>query len=321
MTRARAHCGRAVLLCLLVTATGATIRAADQPLSVPQYLAKLDALISAIGAGETAGPRAGTLVGELPTLVRVDGSTRIFEVPTGSLRHDFHLWQTGSDSVARLRLLNGLHTMRSEAAGFTAPAVAPAAQQAQLTEILSGREFRDLHGPTWTDRLKQRLLEMLVGLLARLFNRSSVPTISTVLVYGLMTLAVVVLALATYRYLRRTTAAETMLSSRLIATPMDWPRWLAAAQAAAAAGSWRDAIHFTYWCAVAFLETKGAWRPDRARTPREYLRLLPSSSDDGATLAALTRRFELVWYGNAAADAAAFAESVANLKKMGCPAA
>jgi hypothetical protein len=72
---------------------------------------------------------------------------------------------------------------------------------------------------------------------------------------------------------------------------------------------------------VAFLEAKGAWRPDRARTPREYLRLLPASSDDGATLAAITRRFELVWYGNASADAEAFAESVANLKKMGCPAA
>ena len=102
---------------------------------------------------------------------------------------------------------------------------------------------------------------------------------------------------------------------------MDWPLWLAEAQAAAARGSWRDAIHFTYWCAVAFLEAKGAWRPDRARTPREYLRLLPPSSDDGATLAALTRRFELVWYGNANADAQAFAESIANLKKMGCPAA
>ena len=79
-------------------------------------------------------------------------------------------------------------------------------------------------------------------------------------------------------------------------------------------------MHLTYWCAVSFLEAEGAWRPDRTRTPREYLRLLPPATNHGAMLAALTKRCELVWYGTVHADANAYAESIDNLKSIGCPA-
>ena len=162
--------------------------------------------------------------------------------------------------------------LRSEAARFEAPAAAASSQRALLAGILNGKEFRDVHGPTWVDRLRQRAFELFVNLVTLLFTRSAIPTIGNILVYGLMAAAVVVLALAAYRFIRRSAAAETVLLRRPTTSPMAWPLWLAEAQAAAAGGRWRDAVHFTYWCAVAFLETKGAWRPDRARTPREYLR-------------------------------------------------
>jgi hypothetical protein len=319
MTRARP--GLVALLWLLaITAASATADAADPPVSVPEYIARLDALTSALATDPDPLLRATVLVNALPGILRVDGSPRIFEIRTASIRRDFRAWQTESDAAALRRLLISLHTLRSEAARFEEPAAESSAQRALLTDILSANEFRDVHGPTWVDRLRQRAFELFARLLGRLFQPSAIPTISTILVYGLMAVAVAGLALATYRFIRRSAAAETMLPVRPIASPMGWPLWLAEAQAAAARGRWRDAIHLTYWCAVVFLEVKGAWRPDRARTPREYLRLLPPSSDDGATLAALTRRFELVWYGNATADAQAFAESIANLKKMGCPA-
>jgi hypothetical protein len=322
MTRARGRPGLVALLWLLSTAAAsATADAADPPVSVPEYIARLDTLTAALSADPKTPPRATILVNEIPDILRVDGSPRIFEIPTGSIRRDFRAWQTERDAAARRRLLNHLRTLRSEAARFEEPAATSSSQRALVTDILNGKEFRNVHGPTWLDRLRQRAFELFASLLGRLVQRSSIPTISSILVYGLMALAVVALALATYRFIRRSAAAETIVPSRLTASPMDWPRWLAEAQAAAARGSWRDAIHFTYWCAVAFLEAKGAWRPDRARTPREYLRLLPPSSDNSATLAALTRRFELVWYGNANADAQAFAESIANLKDMGCSAA
>jgi hypothetical protein len=322
MTRARPRPGLAAILWLLAcAAASATTDAANPPVSVPEYIARLDALTSALSADADTRPGVTALVNALPGSVRVDGSPRIFEVPAGSIQRDVRAWQTRGDAATRQRLLDHLHTLRSEAARFEEPPAAASAQRAVLTDILNRKEFRDVHGPTWVDRLRQRALELVVRLLSLLFQRSAIPTIGSILVYGLMAAAVVVLVLATYRFIRRSAAAETILSSRPTASSMGWPAWLADAQAAAARGDWRDAIHFTYWCAVAFLEATGAWRPDRARTPREYLRLLPPSSDQGATLATLTRRFELVWYGNANADAQAFAESIANLKKMGCPAA
>jgi hypothetical protein len=320
-TRLRTPVSVALLWLLAVVAPSATAAAADPPVPVREYIARLDALASEVGAAPDTAPRATVLVNQLPDVLRVDGSPRIFEIPTASIRRDLRAWRTERDAAARQRLVSHLRTLRSEAARFEEPAATSPAPRALLTGILNGKEFRDIHGPTWVDRLRQRAVSLLVSLMGRLFLRSAIPTINSILVYALMAVAVVALALTAYRLILRSAAAETMPPSRPAAPPKDWPLWLADAEAAAARGSWRDAIHFTYWCAVAFLEARGAWRPDRARTPREYLQLLPPSSDDGAMLRALTRRFELVWYGHGDADARAFAESIANLKKMGCPAA
>jgi hypothetical protein len=90
------------------------------------------------------------------------------------------------------------------------------------------------------------------------------------------------------------------------------------ARLAADRGNWRDAIHLGYWCGISFLEAQGLWRPDTARTPREYLRLMPSASEHRETLSRLTRTFELVWYGTQEADGNAFFETLAQLEKLGC---
>jgi hypothetical protein len=46
--------------------------------------------------------------------------------------------------------------------------------------------------------------------------------------------------------------------------------------------------------------------------------LLPSSSEHHPTLMALTRSFEVVWYGKQEADADAFSQTLAQLEKLGC---
>jgi hypothetical protein len=148
---------------------------------------------------------------------------------------------------------------------------------------------------------------------------SSIPTISRMLVDALIGLAVVMLAWWMYRIVRTGAARETILAGPPPVSSKGWAVWLAEARAAANGGRWRDAIHLSYWCGIAFLEGQGVWRPDRARTPREYLRLLPSSSEHRPTLDALTRAFERVWYGMQDADADAFAQAQAQLKKLGCP--
>ena len=97
-----------------------------------------------------------------------------------------------------------------------------------------------------------------------------------------------------------------------------WRAWLAEARLMAQQQEWRNAIHLAYWAGISFLESGGAWKPNRARTPREYLRLLGTRKPEYPSLAALTRKFELVWYGDRAAGALDFQETLGQLEKLGC---
>ena len=112
------------------------------------------------------------------------------------------------------------------------------------------------------------------------FSRVSViPTVGRILVYSLLGIAMLVLALWLYRSLRRGAATERVVPPVLPVSAKEWTVWMAEAREAALRGNWRDAIHLSYWAGISFLEIAGMWRPDRARTPREYLRLLPSASE------------------------------------------
>jgi hypothetical protein len=97
-----------------------------------------------------------------------------------------------------------------------------------------------------------------------------------------------------------------------------WQAWMTEANNAAAAGDWRNAVHLAYWAAISYLESGGAWRPDRARTPREYLRALSPSHPAKKIFAVLTRRFEAVWYGGRVAGSAEFQATRVALEELGC---
>ena len=85
------------------------------------------------------------------------------------------------------------------------------------------------------------------------------------------------------------------------ASARDWQLWLEDARRAAAAGLWREAIHFVYWASISRLESRRLWPADRARTPREYLALVAPEDPRKAGLAQLTGSFERTWYGGRAA--------------------
>jgi hypothetical protein len=82
----------------------------------------------------------------------------------------------------------------------------------------------------------------------------------------------------------------------------EWQLWVQDARKAAAAGQWREAIHFLYWAAIARLESRRLWPADRARTPREYLALVAPEDPRRAGLATLTGSFERTWYGGRTAE-------------------
>lgn len=87
-----------------------------------------------------------------------------------------------------------------------------------------------------------------------------------------------------------------------IAEKVDWRAWLDEAQGLAAQERWQESIHRVYWAAVARLESRGLWRHDAARTPREYLKLMAAESPIRGDLARLTRSLETFWYGGRAAN-------------------
>lgn len=92
------------------------------------------------------------------------------------------------------------------------------------------------------------------------------------------------------------------ISAQHQAAMADWRDWLEDAQRFASEGRWQESIHRVYWAAVAQLESRGSWRHDAARTPREYLGLLATGSAQRSDLARLTRYLEMFWYGGQAAQ-------------------
>ena len=111
-----------------------------------------------------------------------------------------------------------------------------------------------------------------------------------------------------------------------------WRDWAREAREAARQGRHREAMHAAYWTAVYRLEELGAWNRDRARTPREYLRLLGARKERGAhdettftatpaqraALQDLTERFEVTWYGYGETSESDFHHAMAQLEQLGC---
>jgi hypothetical protein len=158
----------------------------------------------------------------------------------------------------------------------------------------------------------------ILRVLGRVFGASSAPTVGRVLVWTLVAAAVVVVAFLVYRAIRQSARVENVVPRDIAISSKAWHIWLSEAQAAAEHGSWRDAVHLAYWAGISFLEQSGMWNPDKARTPREYLRLLSANSSQRSQLVALTRRLELTWYGNQPAGPDTFAETLTLLENLGC---
>jgi len=254
----------------------------------------------------------------VPPVRHVQTTQTTFEISMQWLSNQLLDWQKNQDKQLQERIVANLQTLRAEALSLETSAVDSSSQRALLNGILASKEFQNVRGQTWLDRLKQRIYELLSRLLERVFSSSSISSISNFLVYGLITVAVLVILYWMYRTIRDGAELGELALQAPPVSSKPWTLWMAEARAAAEQGNWRDAIHLGYWCGISFLEGQGLWRPDTARTPREYLRLLPSTDANSDPLRSLTRSFEVVWYGTQSVDASAFSETLAQLEKMGC---
>jgi Domain of unknown function (DUF4129) len=174
-------------------------------------------------------------------------------------------------------------------------------ERGTMRQVLAGRDFRDLQQPTARDSVLEKVGGWLNHLLQKATElRARSAWIGRVVVWAFIVAVCVALGMFLLQLERRwrvRLVPENRVPAPQAPSARDWQLWLEDARRAAAAGAWRDAIHFVYWSAISRLESRRLWPADRARTPREYLALLASSDPRRAGLADLTGNFERVWYG------------------------
>ena len=189
----------------------------------------------------------------------------------------------------------------AQADASAAPAPGHNQEREAMTQVLSDREFRNLEAPSARDSMLEKFGNWLNGLFeaaAQFGSRSAwigralvggfILSVCVGLVWGLLQLE--------RRWRIRLIPEDTGPGSGS-ASARDWQLWLEDARQAAAAGLWREAIHFVYWASISRLESRRLWPADRARTPREYLALVAPEDPRKAGLATLTGSFERIWYG------------------------
>ncbi len=185
------------------------------------------------------------------------------------------------------------------------PEPAHTAVRNTMKQVLAGREFRNLAQLS----ARQQMLERVNNWLNRLFAsvsalRATAAWVGRAVVWGFILAVCVGLVwglLQVQRRWRVRLVPDDVAPAAGAASARDWQLWLEDARRAAAAGQWREAIHFVYWASISRLESKRMWPADRARTPREYLALVAPEDPRKAGLARLTGSFERVWYGGRAA--------------------
>jgi Domain of unknown function (DUF4129) len=323
MTARRVHILAGLLLVTFVCRADA---GQSDELTVAEYRAQLDQLLAATQQLDSSGAPVPPALKELPQSwrVRADSSEqenfgpKHFEVPAEGLSRDIRRYEQERSIKTATAVRSRIQALRNDLDGFEATPPDVSSQRAYLASLLARREFSDVHGPTLMDRFKQKLVAMILRALEFLFRSSAIPTVSKFFVYGLIGLAVLALGFVAYRQIWSASEQESSVPADVPVSAKSWALWLAEAQAAAKQHNWREAIHLAYWAGISFLERQGTWRPDRARTPREYLKLLSNASEHRETLAALTRVFELAWYAKREADAEAFAQTLKALERLGC---
>jgi hypothetical protein len=218
------------------------------------------------------------------------------------------------------KIQNYVQALNAAADASQKPGADLSSARGKLEQILSRGEFNKVKGPSAKDAFLSKIYRWLGRMLSKLaFRGGSRFDWMQLFIYLLVGAAVCLLLIWTIRRLRR--PPEELTRREIIPfspSARGWRTWLAEARALAQQQDWRNAIHLAYWAGISYLEEHGAWKPNRARTPREYLRLVGTRAAQYPTLAALTRKLELVWYGYGTALESDFQETLGQLEKLGC---
>jgi len=324
----------AVAVCT-VHAQSASVSGAAPELSLPEYISELDrcsqtlarAAVDQVTEGVTERSVLRDLRASLPPVWKVREGGASYSVDTSWLADDLAAIAI-NPSAQQQRLVatkQRLAALRESAEALEAETSRDQARQndarqnsaqarAKLDGILRAKEFQGEHGPSWPDVLKARFYDWL----GRQLNKLHLPrsaAFGNTIAWTVIALAVGLVALWAVRNLVRGRSQDINL--RGAAAPgRDWRYWLREARSAAERRDYRAAIHAAYWAGVARLEEASLLPEDRSRTPRESLRLVSRERPEYTPLAALTRSFELVWYGYRAATETDWNNAMQQLEQL-----
>ena len=311
----------ATLFTLLVCFYGPAAQA--ESASVAEYRQQLRDIAQKVEDLKPHPEQAGRLVSEIPNQVTVKTSTGEVTVNYKNLQDDLAVF-SHADEQKRAALLtkiqNYVQALNAAAEAYEKTGADLSSAHGKLNQILARHEFNKVKGPSAKDALLTKIYRWLSRLLSKLaFGKGSRFDWMQLFIYLLVGAAVTLLLFWTIRRLRR--PREELPQREIIPfapSARSWRTWLADARALAQQQDWRNAIHLAYWAGISYLEEHGAWKPNRARTPREYLRLIGARAAQYPVLAALTRKLELVWYGYGMALESDFEETLGQLEQLGC---
>ena len=320
---------RLVVLLAVGLLPPAVARAGQTPapageLDVAAFVATLDDLARRAQAAETPADGA-TLAGELPPSWTVRAGTDRFIVPSAPIADALTSPAAGDRPWTRARehAAKWIAGLRDEAAPLARAGTPPPAHlRRALADVLAAPEFRG--------RQRYAALEALGERIRRWFRswwpdfkgaeRSVVPVFRYA-TWFLAAGAFILLVVLTWRLLRGV-SRDAIERPRPAAgvEPTNAGAWAARARVAAAAGDAREAVRCAYHAVLHRLDEDGAWTIAEARTPREYLRLLPAADRRQPAVAFVARLFEGAWYGGMEPAMADAQIAVRHLGELGCDA-
>ncbi len=311
------------------TTVPATVPASSE-MDVMTFIATLDNLSNDTRAAGT--PDEGARVRQaLPPTWTVRAGSERFTVSSRAIA-DALAEETAARTSwadARAGAVARIEGMRDEASHLTRQGTAPPAHlRGALAEVLAAPEFRGRQRYAGLMGLVDRFRRWVRSWWPSLGPGSGVmPVVRwfTSMVrwftWAAALAAFVLLAVLTWRLLRRATR-ETAVRARPPRglEPIDARAWAARARTAAAAGDAREAVRCAYHAVLHRLDEDGVWTIAEARTPREYVRLLPAADRRQPAVSFVARLFEGTWYGGAEPGLDDAHAAVLRLGELGCDA-
>lgn len=310
----------AALFLLLCSAAAA----APASVSLNEYQAHLRELAEKIDSLRDHPERAAAVETAIPDTLAVTTDSGGITVDYRDLKGQLSMLIRANPSRREAlisQLSNYVRVLESQAVAYRERGADSEQARKALQGILARHEFRHARqSPSLINLLLAKVFGWILRLLEHLgFGTASGFSWFQIFLYGFLAAVLGMLLIWTVRRLRRKPADSGAREIVPFApSARSWRTWLDEARSLAEREDWRGAIHQAYWAGISFLEAHGAWRPNRARTAREYLRLLTSRNPNYSALASLTHEFEVVWYGNRKAMEADFTAALGQLEKLGC---